>query len=286
MEYLRQLEKDALPKKVIHRISEQILSAYTNVGLIDRYDIYQHLMDYWAETMQDDLYELSADGWKAGNEVIRLIRKGKEGKKDREVEGIAGLEGRLIPPSLMIEVYFAKEKAAIDDLEAKKETVAARVEELREEHSSDEGLLAEVTDDKGKISRKNLAARIKDLKKKTSDNEDEWDMLRHYMKLMDEEAELSDKIRQVWKELEIKVIKKYPVLTIDEIKTVVVERKWMASIEKAVTGETDRISQRLAARIKELAERYESTLPQLDTDVDELEQKVRGHLKRMGFSWT
>ena len=282
--YLKQLEKGVHPKRVIYRISEHILAVYQNIHLIDKYDIYQHLMNYWAETMQDDLYELAADGWKAGNEVIRLVKKGKDGKKDREVEGITGLEGRLIPPLLMIEAYFNEEKTAIDELEVKKETVSARMEELREEYGDDEGLLTEVMDDKGKISKKNPAARIKELGKKTPGNAEEWELLQQYNELMDTESELDGKIKQAWKELEIKVIKQYPTLTIDEIKTVVVGHKWMASIEKAVHTETDRISQRLAGRIKELAERYESTLPQISAEVAELEKKVEAHLGKMGLA--
>lgn len=139
-------------------------------------------------------------------------------------------------------------------------------------------------DDKGKISKKNLTSRIKELGKKKADNAEEWDILQHYKTLIDEESELGDQIKQAWKNLEIKVIKKYPTLTIDEIKTVVVERKWMASIEKVVRSETDRISGRLAGRIKELAERYEFTLPQLSDEVEELEKKVKGHLEKIGFA--
>jgi type I restriction enzyme M protein len=283
IEYLKQLEKGVFPRRVIHRISENILATYQNIHLIDKYDIYQHVMNYWAETMRDDLYELAGDGWKAGNEVIRLVKKGKDGKKDKEIEGITGLEGRMIPPMLMIEVYFGKEKATIDELEAQQETVTARMEELREEYGGDEGLLAEVMED-GKLSKKNLISRIKDLGKKTVDNAEEWEILQQYKTLSDEESELGDKIKQAWKDLEIKVIKQYPTLTIDEIKTVVVERKWMASIEKAARTETDRISQRLAGRIKELAERYEFTLPQLSAEVEELEKKVNAHLGKMGFA--
>lgn len=71
--YLKGLEKACLPKKVIKEISEDLLKTYANKYLIDKYNIYQHLMDYWAETMQDDLYELAADGWEA--ETIAALYK-------------------------------------------------------------------------------------------------------------------------------------------------------------------------------------------------------------------
>ena len=65
----------------------------------------------------------------------------------------------------------------------------------------------------------------------------------------------------------------------------VVEDKWLAALEAAIHGEMDRISQGLAKRVKELAERYEKTLPELTKNVEELEEKVKGHLERMGLSW-
>ena len=107
--YTQQLEKGFRPKHEIHVISENLLKHYNNKQLTDKYAMYQHLMDYWAETMQDDFYELTADGWKAGNEVKRIEKKTKKGDKEivKQVAGIEGLEGRLIPPTLMIQEYFS-----------------------------------------------------------------------------------------------------------------------------------------------------------------------------------
>jgi type I restriction enzyme M protein len=50
-----------------------------------------------------------------------------------------------------------------------------------------------------------------------------------------------------------------------------------------VHGELERISQSLTQRIKELAERYETPMPQLSRHVEELEAKVNRHLQRMGY---
>ena len=77
----------------------------------------------------------------------------------------------------------------------------------------------------------------------------------------------------------------YKTLTTDEIKTLVVDDKWLAAITQAVQGEMERISQRLANRIKELAERYETPLPAQQQSVQTLENKVKAHLEKMGFAW-
>ncbi len=284
VDYLKQLDKGVRPKDVIGRISETILNSYQNLHLVDKYDVYQHLMNYWSETMEDDMYELSADGWTAGNEVLRLTKEDKKGKK-KEVEGMAGLSGRLITTDLIIEVYFGKEKAHIDEVESEKEALIAKMDELREEHGGEEGFLSEVMDDKGKISKKVITVHLKELNKKPSENREELALLKDYSDLLDRESELKEKIKNAWKELEVKVVKKYPELSVEEIKKTVVEEKWMKSINKAVHTEADRISQRLTGRIKELAERYETPLPEMEKTVEELEEKVNAHLERMGFVW-
>lgn len=285
--YARELDKGLKPKKEIHTISENLLKHYDNKQLTDQYAMYQHLMDYWAQTMQDDFYELAADGWKAGNEVKRIKKKTKKGEKEvvKAVAGIEGLEGTLIPPALIIQEYFAKERKALDEMEAQAETLNATMDELREEQGGEDGLLAEAMDDKQKISKKNLQIAIKDIGKRTADNADEYDMLHKYKKLMEEEAEVKTKIKAALAELEKKVIAQYPKLTINEIKTIVVEKKWMSEMEHRIRIEMDNISHRLTQRIKELAERYETPLPQLGKNVDELTAKVESHLRKMNFKW-
>jgi len=106
-----------------------------------------------------------------------------------------------------------------------------------------------------------------------------------YLKLSDDQTELNKKIKDAIADLDIKVIKRYKTLTIDEIKQLVVDDKWMANIERSVKTEMERISQRLTQRIKELAERYETPLPKQTTEVAALEEKVIAHLQKMGFAW-
>jgi type I restriction enzyme M protein len=278
-------DKGLHPKQEIHKISENLLKHFTGKQLTDKYAMYQHLMDYWAQIMQDDMYELAVDGWKAGNEVKRIEKKTKKGDKEvvKQVAGIEGLEGRLIPPALIIQEYFAIELKSIDDLETQAETLNARMDELREEHGGEDGLLSNAIDDKQKISKKNIQTAIKELGKRNSDNAEEYDMLQAYKKLMDDEAEVQTRIKAAKVDLEKKVIAQYPKLTLDEIKTILVEKKWMHSMEQRIRTEMDNISHRLTQRIKELAERYETPLPQLSNEVNDLTAKVDGHLKKMGF---
>ncbi|NUQ24844.1 MAG: type I restriction-modification system subunit M [Saprospiraceae bacterium] len=278
-----ELEVNCKPKAVIHQVSENLLTAFSNKPLLDKYDIYQHLMSYWEATMKDDLYELSADGWKAGNEVSRLKKESKKGAK--EVEGLEGLEGRLIPPGLLIETAFAAEQADINTLLNQKEAAIARMEELKEEHGTEEGLLAEATDDNGKISKKTVQARIKALGKAHADNREELAVLNQYLDLLEEETRLHAEIKTAQKALETAVERKYALLTEQEIRHIVIMQKWLAEVSRQINGEIERISHRLANRIKQLAERYEAPLPELSETVSQLEEKVHAHLQKMGFTW-
>ncbi len=283
--YAKGLDKGASPKQVIKVIAEKMLKLYADVPLTDPYAMYQHLMDYWAETMQDDLYELAAGGWTVGNEVKRIQRKTKKGDKEtvKAVAGLEGLEGLLIPPTLIIKTYFAQEQQAIEDLEAQAEALTAKMEELREEHGNEEGLLANALDDKGKMSKGNLQKAMKDLGKRQANNAEEYDLLQAYKNLMEEEAAVQAQIKAAKADLETKVIAQYGTLTIEEIKIIVVDKKWLTHIAQRIRTEMDNISHRLTQRIKELAERYETPLPQLVQEVATLTAKVDGHLKMMGF---
>jgi type I restriction enzyme M protein len=291
IQYTKALKKGLRPKDVIQIISENLLKYYNNKQLTDKYAMYQHLMDYWAETMQDDFYELAADGWIAGKEVKRLEKKTKKGDKEvvKQVAGIEGLEGRMIPAALLIQEYFTKEQKAIEDLEAEIETIKSKQEEIIEENSGEESLLAEVTDDKGKVTKAAVEKRIKELTTKKGkvkeEDKEEFDLLETYKWLLEEEAEKNTKIKTAKAELEKKVITQYPKLSIDEIKTIVIEKKWVANIEQRICTEMDNISHRLTQRIKELADRYETPMPRLTTDLATLTKKIENHLKQMNYKW-
>ncbi len=291
---LRQLKAGCHPKEVIVALSEDLLAHYTGKPLIDNYDVYQHLMDYWAATMQDDCYLIAADGWKA--ETYRIIEKDKKGKeKDK------GWTCDLVPKVLIVARYFAKEQAAIDQLSAELESVTAELTELEEEHGSEEGAFAELD----KVNKASVAARLKELKMENGElkikekgvdhsqfstlnsqlADGEAAVLNEWLKLANEEADLKKRLKDAEAALDAKAYVKYPKLSEAEIQTLVVDDKWLAALDAAIHGEMDRISQALTQRVKELAERYGTPMPRMVSHVAELEAKVNRHLERMGFSW-
>ncbi len=100
---------------------------------------------------------------------------------------------------------------------------------------------------------------------------------------MQQETAARKKLKDAQKALDAKVTAKYGQLTEAEIKTLVVEDKWLAALAASVQGELDRVSQALTGRIKELAERYATPLPKQVEEVEQLSARVNEHLKTMGF---
>jgi type I restriction enzyme M protein len=134
------------------------------------------------------------------------------------------------------------------------------------------------------VTKANVAARLKEIK---SDKElrDEGAALNDWLKLSGNEADLKKRLKDAEVDLDAKAYTHYPKLGEAEIKTLVVDDKWLAALAAAIHGEMDRVSQQLTHRVKELAERYETPLPTMHSRVVELEAKVNVHLERMGFSW-
>ena len=266
-ESLRELPvNDTHPKSLIELLSEDLLKTFSSVQLIDKYDVYQHLMSYWSDTMQDDAYLIAADGWQAGNDAAN----------------------GLIPTSLIIARYFAAEREAIEQLEAGRDAITRSLEELDEEHGGEEGLLAEAKNEKGKITRATVAARLKDIgrvdkRSASTDNAEECALLANYLSLIEQESAASKKVKDAQKLLDAKVAAQYAKLSIEDIKTLLVDDKWLTTLAADVQTELDRVSQALTYRIKQLAERYAEPLPQLANDVAALNAKVEAHLKMMGF---
>ncbi|MEI8047979.1 MAG: type I restriction-modification system subunit M [Bacteroidota bacterium] len=284
---LKSMDLGVNPKKLIHEISEDLLQSFSNLSLIDRYDVYQHLMSYWSETMQDDVYVISDDGWKAGREVYRIVKttKDKSDKvKTKEVEGMDGIESKLLKPALIINRYFTAEKAAIEAIESQSDSVLMQLEELEEEHGGDDGLMVEARNDNDKITVASVKDRLKKIKGSKEDRE-ERNVLESYLKLAESLGELNRQIKEQQKALETKVWNQYKLLNDNDIKTLVVDAKWIQTIDNAIHTEMQRISQRLTQRIKELADRYDTPMPKLLDEVSLLEDKVNAHLTKMGFEW-
>ena len=284
--WLKGLQVDDLPKQVIHTLSEKLLEQFTDVPLLNRYDIYQRLMDYWAEVMQDDVYLIAADGWTDAARSREVIDD-----TDRKIKETPDLtiskqkyKMDLIPPNLIIARYFAAEQAEVDAAQADLADAERAVTEYSEKHAGDEGLLEEAANDRGRVTKGGLKDMLKKYGKKTQYTE-ECEAARYAIHLIEQETQAKQHLNSLTKALNKKVLDKYPELTENEIKILTVNDKWFKAIKAGIDGEIQSVAQRLAGRVRELEERYAESLPTLEQDVCELNDKVTGHLKKMGLEW-
>ncbi len=264
------------PKQLIEQLSEDLLAHYHDQPLVNAYDVYQHLMDYWASTMQDDAYLIAADGWKAETYRVLEEKKNKEGKVTKTVD--KGWACDLLPKPLIVARYFFQEQAAIEELSAQLDAVSAQITELEEEHSGENDVFSGYD----KINQAEIKDRLKEIKG-DPEYKDEIQVLNEWLRLNKSEAELKKQIKAQDAALDALAYAQYPQLSTAEIQELVVDAKWMASLRSAISAETDRVSQALTQRIKELADRYDAPMPQLGQRVEELQAKVNAHLAKMGF---
>jgi type I restriction enzyme M protein len=253
---LKGINDSTKPKLLIVEIAEVIIEEFKTVILLDKYDAYEVLLSYWNNTMADDVYLLVEEGYKAIRETENICKKTEKKKKDGTKETktkVIGWEGKLIPKTLVVEMFFGEEKNAIDAVEAVVANKQVELDELLEiDEESEEN---EVPQDiaisvlKKEINAKNKV--IKDLK-----------------------AVLDKKVRD-----------QYAKLKNAECLELLLERKWYSAITSGIYELYSAVNHRIADRVLELNERYEETLPVLESKVAELEGKVKTHLERMGFTW-
>jgi len=261
------------PKAFIEQLSEELLASFKPLPLLDAYDVYQHLLDYWAATMQDDAYLIAADGWLAKPE--RIIETDKKGKRKDK-----GWACDLIPKPYIVARYYAAEQAALDAKQAELEAVSGQLAELEEEHGGEDMAFAGFD----KINVAEVKSRIQEIGR-DPDGAEELAVLKQWLALSEQESALKKMVKTLDAQLDQLAHDRYAQLSVDEIKILVVDDKWLARLATELQGELDRVGQTLTRRIRELAERYATPLPQLLDDVAALSARVDGHLKRMGAVW-
>ena len=288
---LGEIDDNTSPRELIITLSENILARFADLPLLDPYDVYQKLMDYWDEVMQDDVYLITTDGWVKASQPRDIIQE----KNLKETPDLTLKKKKykmdLIPPALIVARYFADEQAEIDTLQTALETAEQALDEYIEEHTGDEGLLSEVVNDSGNVTKTSVNARLKELKPNLmthndmQDNDEEREALEHCLSLIDAKAKAEKAVKDAQLALDQQVLARYDTLTETEIKQLVIDDKWFATIQAAVTGEVQRLTQNLTERVKELEERYAQPLPALGHEVEDFSLKVDAHLLKMGVAW-
>ena len=277
---------DTRPNELISRLADDLLALFKPVPLLDEYDVYEQLMTYWHETMHDDVFLIMNDGWLEAAKPRKAIED-KDRKLTEAPDLVVG-SGKsatkykmdLLPPSLIEACYFSAEGERVAELDAAAEEASRAVEEFIEENAFDEGLLSEAMDD-GKVTKALAAARLKDAKREGSDP-DEVKALERLLDLYAEEAKAKKDAKGARAVLDLAVLKKYGGLSEAEVRQMVLEDKWLTSVRTRTGNEVTALTLTFVARIQQLGERYEETLSDIETALENLESTVALHLRDMG----
>lgn len=272
-------------KAMINDSAERLISEFEPLSLISKYDVFQVLLAYWNETMNDDVIMIITDekGYALAKETENIMGEYTSGK-NKGKEKVVGWDGKLIPKDIILAVFFSTEQAAIEEAQVIATETESRLEAWIEENSDEDSYLSEYIGEDGKFDTKGIEARIKVLKKEKSTSE-EYQILQKYNDMTIAVKDQNKLVKTLQTALDKKCRAHYEVLTGEEIIDLLVNRKWCNTIANGIEKLYVAISQRLTNRIITLVERYEDTLPQLSDKVEVLETKVKSHLERMGFRW-
>ena len=281
-EELNSLVQGFAPKMLIEQLGNSLLDIFgADKSLVDAYDVYDCLMNYWGETMQDDCYMISSGGWTVQLYTPQPASKKNDDKKKKEKKAATpeDIVCDLLPVPIVIDEYFADKRNLIIAAEELLSQNEAQLAELIEEQV--ENYLDEDNFPDSKMTDANIKKRIKALDKKA--DAEELAVLQKYLDLKGDISLNKKLIKERKYDLLTALLVKYAALSEEDIKRLVIEKKWFASLGSRLDGEMQRISQQLTSKVSALAERYAQTLSEIDTEIADLEAKVAAHLKQMGY---
>lgn len=295
------------PKAIIEKIGSDLLEDFSKVPLLDKYDVYQHLMTLWEGGMQDDVSTIASDGWMACKEITEVIAAPKSKEKDKEKkekedfniqigsgQSMKRYQSDIIVPEHVALRWFASEKSALEKELAELATEEQYIADMLEEHGIEDGFLFDYaesgkwkSEEKGTKGVKAVPKgdkrfmKIANLEAEfgTHNAENALNVRDSLNKIESISAAVSIKSKKLW----TAVLEKIQSLTETEIKTVVIEDKWLSRIEESIQSEVSSVTFAKTSRIEELGNRYGLKLATLTAKREELAKKNELNMKILGY---
>lgn len=259
--------------------------------LVNPYDAYDQVLNYWNDTMQDDLFLIADSGWVAKAEAPLVVdKKANTGHDDGEPVVMKSkdkftyreLATDLLPVDIVVREYFQKELNAIELREASREQELNLQSALVEKYEED---FDESYFENQKFSKANLKKALTEAKRERK--EFMRDIIPHWeqwLKLEESAAAIKREISKLEKDLTDKVTKRYDTLTVEEVKHLVIDKKWGEAIFALCDQQMQDCLQQEVTNIISMHERYEFTLPELEQTLDDDRAKVKSYLQQMGYA--
>lgn len=267
-------------KSFIKDLSEDLLIKFENFPLIDKYSIYQQLMEYWQNIMQDDVYLIKQEGYLKASRLKQVsedhdivIGNGKNAFK---------YKSDTIPSSIISEKYFKSDLDKITELTELIERKNEELTELEQDNSGEDELFSEA------LSEKEVSSKLKDIKK-NKDLIEEKLILEQWISLKNEDKQLKEKLKLVYNDLQKKLLEffsgKNKDLNDDLVINIIVYDKWLNKLKENIDNTFNDLISKLTTRLIELFERYNDTLISIESDLMINEKEVKNFLMQMGFKY-
>lgn len=266
-----EVKEECEPKTLIAKWSEMLLAeAKKDLKLVAPYNVYEILMNYWAETMQDDCYMVSRDGWK-----VNLV----ETKKKSTFED---MECDLLPVPIVVNNYYSDEYNNIIGKRSELEQLNSEIDSLQEDNADafDEGLYEMLE----KVNEANVKKAVAAAKKNQIDaDSDTVKIWNRYLELCTKKKELSKSISALVDDLTVKIKAEYSKLTPEDIRALVIDNKWISEIKGRSAAENKRVSESISNQASVLNKRYADPLPAIEAEIGRISSVVGNYFKSMGI---
>lgn len=272
-EEVKSVAKGCVPREKIAAWSKKILDLFAPChSLIDSYAVYDELMKYWNdECMQDDLYLISRDGWTVSLQ-FPVSKSGKNKGQIKKTFNYDELECDLVPVNILVARYFAKEQADIDHKQQLVDAEQVAMESILEQWSD---AFEDVPFD---TVNGNFIKEVKALVKAADKKDDNLPIWKDFLKHDSSKEKFKKELAEQRKVLTIAVRSKYNTLTDEEIRNMVFYDKWMPTLCNCLQSLMTTAQQDIITNITALNERYDVTLPEMQSETDHYRTLVLGYL--------
>ena len=261
---LYSISSDSSVKSIINVLSSSILKDFENDKLIDKYEAYEFLMEYYNNSLKDDIYLIIENGW-----IPKLVYAQDKNGKIKKNE----FDSDLLPKEIVINEYFKKENDNIEKLNNDLNDLSQEFDSMVEENTGDE----EIFNDEEKVNEKLIKDKIKE------ESEENISILKELIENLSSQKELKKTIKKYQEALNLLIIDKYNSFDEDASKDLIITKKWFKSIERTFDDKYEDLVYDLSNRIISEYENYEETLGQFSKKTSDLESLVLKDLERMGF---
>ena len=263
-ELLYAISSDSNVKEVINILSENIIDIFKNDKLIDKYEAYEFLLEYYNDVLKDDFYLIVENGW-----IPKLVFEQDKNGKIKKNE----FDSDLLPKAIVIDEFFKDENDNLNKLIYDLNGLSQEFDSIVDDNTGDE----EIFNDEEKVNEKLIKDKIKE------ETEENAIILNDLLANISKQKEIKKNIKTHQDALNTLIINKYKTLDEDTSKDLIINKKWFKSIERKFDDKYEDLIFDLSNKITSEYENYEETLSQLSKKTSDLESIVLKDLERMGF---